>query len=69
MAVAARAHAWRFHSAESRIVDQKNLELKAKNDAIESLDMIVKANAWAIELEKQVVVSDLTSSRLRTQEG
>jgi len=43
-----------FHSAVSRIAEQ-NLELKTKNDAIETLDMIVKANARAIELEKEVV--------------
>ena len=36
-----------FHSAVSRIAEQ-NLELKTKNDAIETLDVIVKEKSQKI---------------------
>lgn len=45
-----------FHSAESRIAEQ-NLELKTKNDAIETLDMIVKEKSQKIATMQNEVTS------------
>ena len=45
-----------FHSAESRIAEQ-NLELKTKNDAIETLDMTVKEKSQKIATMQNEVTS------------
>lgn len=45
-----------FHSAESRIADQ-TLELKTKDDAIETLDMIIKEKSQEITAMQNEVTS------------
>lgn len=45
-----------FHSAESRIAEQ-NLEFKTKNDAIETLNMIVKEKSQKIATMQNEVTS------------